>query len=53
MDPADLARLCRVAFGTLRRARRLHAHARTHATAGFEAIARRQLAGAEAALRGA
>ena len=50
---ADLATLCRLALGTLRRARRLHTYARTRATAGFEAIARQQLAGAEAALRGA
>ena len=46
---ADLAALCRLAFGTLRHTQRLHVHARTRAT--FEAMARQQLASAEAALR--
>ena len=51
MNSNDLARLCRAALNTLRRAQWLHAYARTRATAGFEAIARQQLASAEVALR--
>ena len=51
MSAVDLARLCCLALRTLRRAQWLHAYARTRATAGFEAIARQQLASAEVALR--